>query len=237
MVLKNFKLVSILIALMVAFSSFNVNSASANTDSFVSEENGSDYTISTVEKNDSFIITLESEEGAVTINRDKNDYENVSITSDYLNEHEMNAFEEEFFTVYDSIQLTSEGNTIANLKEATAPSLNNDITPLAVVGSYAWSTYQNVTITFEAKATATVIAAAIASRIPLIGWIAGALASIIIINNMTVGYFKYRIGTALDSDPNYYWTKRQVLMYKDSGRTVLLSNEISNGVKSPVPTS
>ena len=49
--------------------------------------------------------------------------------------------------------------------------------------------------------------------------------------------FSYRIGTALVTDPNYYWEKRQVRLYKESSRKTLLSDETSNAVRFPIPTS
>jgi hypothetical protein len=53
------------------------------------------------------------------------------------------------------------------------------------------------------------------------------MAAVFLEYNLKTGYFTYRVGTALDSNPNYYWEKRQVKLYGDSARTNLLSKKMS----------
>ncbi|MEB6551431.1 hypothetical protein MXL46_20700 [Heyndrickxia sporothermodurans] len=107
----------------------------------------------------------------------------------------------------------------------------------AIKGSWAWSKWQNYTVTANSKSTIQIVTAAILSTIPYVGWAAGALAAVYIQYNLKTGYFSSRIGNALDTDPNYYWSKRQVRLYKDSARKNLLSEKTSKASRALVPTS
>jgi predicted PurR-regulated permease PerM len=80
----------------------------------------------------------------------------------------------------------------ANKSEQVSSLAVDGPTTKSIVGSWAWSHWNNVTITFAGKATATAISTAILSYIPYIGAVAGALASVIIAYNYPIGYFKVR---------------------------------------------
>lgn len=157
---------------------------------------------------------------------------NVWVVSDYLSDKELSEAKKEFQNLSNQLQsqIANESSLIQNPKE-------NQIGIQSVVGSYAWSVWQNHTVTTNGKATVQIVTAAILTTIPHVGWAAGALAAVWIQYNLKTGYFKTRIGTALNSDPNWYWQKSQVRLYKDSARTNLLSDQTSTAQKLLVPTS
>jgi hypothetical protein len=145
----------------------------------------------------------------------------VSITSDYLTQEELTADEKSFKEISTDLENQNFGAPSLLIMDPLKSGLR------AVVGSYSWSSWQNVTITPASKTSVSVITAAILSYIPKIGPITGAMAAVFLEYNLKTGYFTYRVGTALDSNPNYYWEKRQVKLYGDSARTNLLSKKMS----------
>lgn len=148
----------------------------------------------------------------------------LEITSDYLTSEEIVEFKKSF----------------NGIKVETSVLNNNELVSAAlksVKGSYAWSIWKNVTITPTNKVSAQAVATAITAYIPKVGPIASALAIIFIDNNLSTGHFSFRVGTAMDSDPNYYWEQRQVKLFKDSARRNLLSNKTTIATKFTMPTS
>lgn len=66
--------------------------------------------------------------------------------------------------------------------------------------------------------------------------IASGLATVFVEYNLKTGYFKRRMATALDTDPNYYWQKVQVRLYKDRARKILLSDKTTKGTRNLIMT-
>lgn len=195
---------------------------------FTSE--GIDYQMDVQEDSNGLVITYKSDKGVEVFTRQKNN-QKIQVTSDYLSKYSIEEVEE---SVNDLSNQLKEQN-VAD-QELTIPPLEKstfaNIQPMAQKGSWAWSKYQNFTINSNNKVTVTAIASAIAASIPYVGAVAAPMATIMIQYNMKTGYFKRKIASKLDTDPNYYWQKIRLELYKDSARKKLIKTKYTKATKS-----
>ncbi|MBC6308230.1 hypothetical protein HCJ66_01560 [Listeria sp. FSL L7-1582] len=152
------------------------------------------------------IITnkISSDEGTITFVT--NTMTNMtSVTSDYMTQNEIIALE-------NSINNSSIDDSAATVTE-------NEVemyTLGAQKGSWAWSGWQTRKITSSQKYSLQSAIGVLGAKFGMYGAAAAALAGIWIQYNVHVGYFKVRVGTRLDTNPNWIWTKNQVRYYSDS---------------------
>ncbi|WP_077299954.1 hypothetical protein [Virgibacillus pantothenticus] len=194
----------------------------------VFESEGTIYEMNTEETNSEVVITFKSDKGIQTFVRNK-DTDYIKVTSDYLPKDEITDLELSVNDIGDQIkEQLSNNESVTRISPSSSP---NNIGIHAQVGKWAWSGWQNYTITPKVKYTVTAIAGAIVAYIPYVGPIATALATIFVQNKLKTGYFKRRIATRLDSDPRFYWQKTQVNLYKDKARKKLLSSKTTKPAK------
>lgn len=201
------------------------------TDEFTFTHEGIEYNVMTEESEDFMIATYNTDKGMEKHVIDRQTGE-VSVTSDYLSAKETQAVEESIKSV--TVEMEDESLSLFPNKaqiEILEASSGDDNQIQEKTGSWVWSHWNNVTVTFAGKTTASAIASAILSRIPLIGWVAGAMATVIIANKYETGYFKVRGASALDTDPNYGWMKKQTNLYTNKDRIVLKKSETSDPVR------
>lgn len=191
---------------------------------------GVNYQMNVQENLDELIITFKSEKGVEVFTSQKNE-QKIQVTSDYLSKNAIKNVEE---SVNDLSNQLKEQNVAT--QEVASPILERstfaNIQPMAQKGSWAWSNYQNFTINANNKVTVTAIASAIAASIPYVGAVAAPMATIMIQYNMKTGYFKRKIASKLDTDPNYYWQKIRLELYKDSARKKLIKTKYTKATKS-----
>ncbi|MCK6208885.1 hypothetical protein KZX50_26100 [Bacillus infantis] len=151
----------------------------------------------------------------------------ITVKSDYLSDSQRKDLEDQA----NSIVLEVESDNSSNNSIEVSTSNSSEVGIQSIVGSWAWSKWDSYTITANGKFTAQVITQTLLSLIPGIGPYAGAFATIMIQYNLKTGYYKRRGATALDSDPNYLWSKIQFNLYKDSARTNLISSKTTSAQK------
>ncbi|UQZ76708.1 hypothetical protein C2I17_20370 [Niallia circulans] len=200
-------------------------------DHFSFEDNGEKYDVTTAEYENKRVVIIKGKEGFQKFTTNKNTG-NISVESDYLKKSEIK--ENEVITNEVASSITDEKlpEPVAPIPATELPTNNvsssSNVSINSITGSWAWSSWYNKTVTVADKATIIIVTGAILSKIPYIGWVASAMASILINYKMKTGYFKVRAGTALDTDPNYVWTKKIVNLYSNSARTKLRKSETSN---------
>ncbi|USK36430.1 hypothetical protein LIT25_27055 (plasmid) [Bacillus sp. F19] len=209
------------------------NASNAVNDEFALNLEGVNYNVKTIDTKKSLTVIYNSKKGVEKHVVDKAT-ENVSATSDFLSKNELKDIENQVKNV--SVNLNKQAvnpvpSNISSSQLATSAINSPIITPNVRVGEWVWSAWSNMTITFADKATVTAITTAILARIPLIGWVAGAMATVIVAYQMKTGYFKVRGASALDCDPNYAWMKKQVNLYTNSSRTTLKASKTNSPLK------
>jgi hypothetical protein len=226
--LKKFVFLIMTLTLLIPLFS-NVN-ASAETqeilykESFTEKVKGVQYEVETAEYQDFIVTTVRDKKGFQKFATNKSTG-HVTVTSDYLKGNEVEEAEKSVNEL--AIQLDKQ----IEQQKTSAPIPQGEFGTESVVGSYVWSSWKWVTVTYASKASYATITAAILSRIPYIGWVAGATAAVLINYSLPVGYLKYRMGTARDTHPDYVWIKKTVNVYRYSDRTGLLSSKTSNPQK------
>jgi hypothetical protein len=217
--------------LIPLFSNVSANAEGSDIlyqETFTDVVEGVEYNTTSVEDENYIITTITNNEGFQKFTTNKFTGE-ITITSDYLTSEDLAVAETSVNDIANQLDAQIKDEPYWHPTPDTISS--GEIGTNSVVGSYVWSSWQSVTVTYASKATYTIIVAAILSRIPYIGWVAGATASILIAHNLPIGYLKYRMGTARDTHPDYVWTKKTVNVYKDSKRTYLLDSNTSNPYK------
>jgi hypothetical protein len=219
-------LLTLAITLIIPFSSNGI--AKDKTENLFKEEfffkvKDEKYHVETVENAYSIITTVYSRKGCQKFITNKFTGE-ISVTSDYLKSKEIEEEEKSVNTIAKNLD--------KQLRETRiVPENRGEIGTQRITGSWAWSSWQAITVTYAAKASASAIAAAILSRIPYIGWVAGATAAVLINYNLPVGYLRYKAATARDTHPDYAWVKKKVNVYRNKDRTILLDSNTSNPYK------
>ncbi|MCY7861203.1 hypothetical protein MOD67_14340 [Bacillus licheniformis] len=198
-------------------------------DEFTFDFQGAQNEVRNVEDDKTLTTTIKTDKGIEQYVTDKRSGY-ISVSSDYLSSSEIKQYEAAVNGMANQFD-SQLGSTVLNRTPSVAQLGTDGITIQKRVGKWYWSKWDNVTVTVQDKATVTIVTAAILSRIPYIGWVAGAAASIIINYKMKTGYFKVRGASALDSDPNYGWMKKRVQLFKDKKRTKKLSDKTSSPVK------
>lgn len=178
------------------------------------DESGVKQKVTTTENGKFNNVIIKNDKGTQKYSTDKSTGY-VSVTSDYLSEDEVKETEKMVNNMAKQFDDQIPEGTTLPAKTSTTKGIGIQ----SVVGDYVWGGYKNITVTYEDKATETIITAAILSRIKYIGWIAAAIASLLINYNVKTGYFRVNHGVALDSHPDYVWTKERIKVYRDSERT------------------
>lgn len=200
-------------------------------DEFTYDFQGTKNEVKTVEDSRTLTTTIKTGKGIEEFKTDKATG-HISVASDYLTDTEIKDYEKVVNDIASQLDGKVDDTALAGNQFNTSRLATSDNFNIQKrVGKWYWSKWDNVTVTVQDKATVTIITAAILSRIPYIGWVAGAAASIIINYKMKTGYFKVRGASALDSDPNYGWMKKRVQLFKDKKRTKKLSDKTSSPVK------
>ncbi|MCY8087233.1 hypothetical protein OZL46_14070 [Bacillus sonorensis] len=199
-------------------------------DEFTYNFQGVTNEVRTIEDDKSLTTTIKTDKGMEVFTTDKATG-HISVTSDHLNKMEISAYEESVNDIASQLDSQLDDSTITGNQFNILKPTKENFSIQKRVGKWYWSKWDKVTIRVEDKATVTIITAAILSRIPYIGWVAGAAASIIINYKMKTGYFKVRGASALDSDPNYGWMKKRVQLFKDKKRKKKLSDKTSSPTK------
>lgn len=181
------------------------------------EIEGKDYTIDTVIHDGNIINSVLDESGTVTFT--KNMQTNIiTVTSDFLTEYEIILMESDVNQVVEDELITN---------YIPSSSINSGFTTMAQKGNWAWSGWSNKSVTPNGKATVQIIVGILGSGFGFYGAAATGIANIWLQYNLKTGYFTVRQGSRLDTDPNYYWVKKDTKFYKESSRKTLLKQAMS----------
>ncbi|EMG27091.1 hypothetical protein X560_0365 [Listeria fleischmannii 1991] len=180
-----------------------------------------DFYYITTQGNDMLVTTtIKNSDGTVTLTSNP-ETGKTFVSSDFMTEEEIQELQEEADSQERIRDLISETpSTTSMLRSQT--------------GSWAWSSWQNKSITNNKKFTIQTAITALGAKFGMYGVAASSVANIIVQYGMKTGYFKVRAATRKDTDYNYVWTKNQVKLYKESSRKTLLSTKESTARKTHV---
>lgn len=196
------KIFLMFIAMVMVFSVFGFNNqASASMSVSAEEVDGPLKRADKVDKGKTFELTVETDEGVMVTVQDKATEEFISLKADFLNKKE----EKEQLKLLNKMKIEEVSSVPGTTTDSFAQSSADlAVTPNSLVEAQrveynVWRNgpWKNYKITFEGKATATIVTTLILSYIPYVGRIAGAMAAVFITWNVKVGYFSARKDTML----------------------------------------
>lgn len=184
------KTLPVLMCMLLLFSIATANqNVLANTPQSASEPT---FEGEKIDFGDRYTIVVTTAEGTLTAIQDKATQEFLSVEADYLSEKE-EASQLEALKSVKVIEMTDSIPPVNGaIVDSSALVTNKDFSTNSIYNKWYNGHWKNYTITFEKKATVSIITVAILSRIPYVGWVVGPIAAILVLYQMKVGYFSAR---------------------------------------------